>query len=329
MLGLLIEIPDPYLPGKKPRLNLGLYHNPIDDDVNSGSIARPIQQQERILTDMNKIVPARDLETLVLNAGKTLRARFNEEAARHMIEGNVRARLEQDPDFRHETVSTVPDGTHPQYVGDEAELWQKPVSRVDYLTGSQGFVQSARETDADLLVMGWDAVCAADRSTFGRTVDAVLAQLPLPVYLCRIGQEISEITHIHFVIPWEIDHHQGFYEAIYNAKQLAAECEVGIAVYTYGEHAHRYRQLFDLVEIDIKAEFKLTSSWSDLQSEFALRLQSTDFVITLAVREGEISWDDELWAFPTHYADVAAQSYALFFLREDDRKHDDQFLRTN
>ncbi|WP_161569825.1 universal stress protein [Natronorubrum bangense] len=194
---------------------------------------------------------------------------------------------------------------------------------------SAGVVQSARETDTDLLVMGWDAVCAADRSTFGRTVDAVLAQLPLPVYLCRIGQGLSEITHIHFVIPWEIDHHQGFYEAIYNAKQLAAELDVGITVYTYGEHAHRYRQLFDLVEIDIKAEFKLTSSWSDLQSEFALHLQSTDFVITLAVREGEIGWDDELWTFPTHYADVAAQSYALFFLREDDRKHDDQFLRTN
>ncbi|WP_306055358.1 hypothetical protein [Natronococcus wangiae] len=49
--------------------------------------------------------------------------------------------LEEDEHFRLETTREIPQGIHPGYTGTEAELWQKPVSRVEYLSGAQGFVQ--------------------------------------------------------------------------------------------------------------------------------------------------------------------------------------------
>lgn len=139
--GVVIEIPDPYLPGTGPKANIGFYHNPLTDDINSGIITSPVELQDDILEDTAKLVPARDLETFLLNAGRELQAELQEEAERHTIKGDINALLEEDPNFRQETVRDVPLDIHPKYGGTEAELWQKPISHVDYLAGSQGFVQ--------------------------------------------------------------------------------------------------------------------------------------------------------------------------------------------
>lgn len=140
-LGVLIEIPDTYLPRKLPKVNLGIYYNPITDELNTGIIADPISQQEQILEDVNKLVPAKDIETFVMNAARTLRTRLNQRAERHSLEGNVDAILKSDPHFNRETISEIPERIHPGYVDIDAELWQKPISQVEFLDGSQGFVQ--------------------------------------------------------------------------------------------------------------------------------------------------------------------------------------------
>ncbi|ELY39013.1 hypothetical protein [Natronorubrum tibetense] len=139
--GVVIEISDTFLPGSTPKANIGFYHNPITDDVNSGIVTTPVNQQKEILADVSKLVPARDLETFVLNTARTLRTELRKDAERHTLEGDVSSILEQDPNFRRETVRDLPQGIHPGYVGTEVELWQKPVSRIDYLDGAQGFVQ--------------------------------------------------------------------------------------------------------------------------------------------------------------------------------------------
>ncbi|WP_317176109.1 hypothetical protein [Halomontanus rarus] len=140
-LGVIIEIPDIYLPGTQPKVLLGMYHNPITDDLATGAVAKPVSQQDEILADIDKQLPARDLETFIMNAARTLQTDFRTEAERHLLDGDVTSVLEQDPHFRRETETDVPDGIHPGYSGKEAELWQKPVSRVDSLSGAQGFVQ--------------------------------------------------------------------------------------------------------------------------------------------------------------------------------------------
>lgn len=137
----MIEIPDSYLPGKEPRANIGFYYNPITGNFVSGIIMTPVNQQDHILSDVNKLVPAKDIETFVLNAARTLRTELRQEANRHLLEGDIDSLLEQDPHFRQETVRDVPPGIHPGFEGTEAELWQKPVSQVECLAGAQGFVQ--------------------------------------------------------------------------------------------------------------------------------------------------------------------------------------------
>lgn len=139
--GILVEIPDPYLPGSKARASIGFYHNPLTNEINSGVSGTPLNQQEKILEDVAKELPARDIETFVLNAVRSLREELHNDANRHVVEGKIRKYLETDEHFRKETTREIPEGIHPGYTGKEAELWQKPASHVDYLSGSAGFVQ--------------------------------------------------------------------------------------------------------------------------------------------------------------------------------------------
>lgn len=151
--GVVIEIPDPYLPGSTPKANIGFYHNPLTGDINSGIITTPLDLQDQILEDTAKLVPARDLETFILNAGRELQTELHEEAERHTLEYDVSPILEEDEHFRRETISEVPEGIHPEYTAAEAELWQKPVSRIDYLPGAQGFVQIWIPTATDEITL--------------------------------------------------------------------------------------------------------------------------------------------------------------------------------
>lgn len=190
--------------------------------------------------------------------------------------------------------------------------------------------QTAEESDDDLILMGWSP--CADRFTnearYECIVDQVLVQTRLPVYILQLKHQLSTTSHLHLIIPKKVDHHGGFYESIYNVKQLAEDIDVPVTVYVFEKNIQQYRTLFDLVEVDIFAEFVSIESWKALWSKLATQTQPTDIVISLAVREEEIGWTEELEAFPKRCSDLSTQSFALFFLREDKPEYDNRFLRT-
>lgn len=136
-----LRIPDPYLPGSKPSANVAFYKNPTDDVVNIGINTTPLQREEEILADVDRIVPASDLETFARNVINEFFDEIETEAEQHELEGNVRPLLEDDPHFRNQTTKPISRDVHPLYKGESAELWQKSISKVDVIDGSQGFVQ--------------------------------------------------------------------------------------------------------------------------------------------------------------------------------------------
>ena len=139
----LLEIPDTYLPqlGERPRVNLGICHEPGTDQVVSGISAVPRLQEQDIVKDIDKLVPDDDLEKFISRTVWLVNTQIEEKADRHTIETDIQHLLDTDPDFRFETTKPLPKGIHPAYTGTDAELWQKPASRVHYMDGSQGFLQ--------------------------------------------------------------------------------------------------------------------------------------------------------------------------------------------
>jgi hypothetical protein len=142
-IATLLELPDTYLPqlGTRPRANLGICHNPADDRIVLGVSGTPRLREQEIFEDIDKIVPDRSFEKLITHAIQTIHTRIKTEADRHTISADISDFLEQDEDFRRETTKALPEGIHPTYTDTDAELWQKPASRVEYMSGSQGFLQ--------------------------------------------------------------------------------------------------------------------------------------------------------------------------------------------
>lgn len=142
-LARVLEIPDTYKPqiGDAPRAYLSLVYEPSTDHVVSGISASPRAAEQEIFEDVGKIVPDRGIEKFIEQTVLTVNERIKANADRHLVTGEIRDELEADPDFRLETTKPLPEGIHPQFRGDEAELWQKPASKVEYMDGSQGFLQ--------------------------------------------------------------------------------------------------------------------------------------------------------------------------------------------
>lgn len=151
----VLELPDTYLPqlGERPRAVLGFYHNPDDDKIVSGMSGIPPHREGDIIEDVDKLVPDKSIEKFVSRTVRNVQERVEEEAERHTISAEVRDVLEQDDDFRHETSKPLPKGINPKYTGTEAELWQKPASHVEYMDGSQGFLQVWLPTDDDVALV--------------------------------------------------------------------------------------------------------------------------------------------------------------------------------
>lgn len=139
----VLELRDTYLPqlGELPRANFGFCHEPKDDRIVAGISGTPRSREQEIFDDINKILPDRSIEKFVSRSTWTVNEQIEADADRHTIDADVSDVLERDPDFRHETTKPLPKGIHPKYTGTEAELWQKPASRVEYMDGSQGFLQ--------------------------------------------------------------------------------------------------------------------------------------------------------------------------------------------
>ncbi|MFC4451117.1 hypothetical protein [Halorussus aquaticus] len=151
----LLELRDTYRPqvGERPRLNLGICYNPEDDRVVSGVSGIPRPHEQDIFDDAAKIVPDKNLEKFITRTVQKVHTQVEEKADRHMISADIRTVLEDDPDFSLETTKPLPKGIHPKYTEHEAELWQKPASRVEYIEGSQGFLQIWIPTDEDEITL--------------------------------------------------------------------------------------------------------------------------------------------------------------------------------
>lgn len=138
---VFLAIPDPYLPRSDPQANVAFYQNPVGEQIDIGLNATPLSQEEKILEDVDRLVPARDLKQFAQNVIYSFYNEIEEIARDHLIDGDVSSLLDDDPAFRYQTTKPLPEGIHPTYTGDDAELWQKPVSKEPAIDGSQGFVQ--------------------------------------------------------------------------------------------------------------------------------------------------------------------------------------------
>ncbi|WP_049888847.1 hypothetical protein [Natronococcus occultus] len=190
---------------------------------------------------------------------------------------------------------------------------------------TDAIVRAAPEPNTDLVVATWTAT---DGAASEGVVDGIVSRTPLPIYRFRLARSPDELARLRVVLPRHVDHHEGFYEGIYNVKQLADNLGLPITVYVFEQTVDHYRTLFDLVEIDVLAEFRSVDSWAVLESKLRTDGEPDDLLLALAVREDEIGWDPELPTVGDRFAELPPRSLGLWYLRKDEPAYDERFLRT-
>lgn len=103
-----------------------------------------------------------------------MNAEIEADADRHTITTDVSEYLDTDPDFGYETTKPLPENVHPNYTDTDAELWQKPASKVECMDGSQGFLQVWIPVDEAAVTLVSATAGEYDRET---VVDAVRKEI--------------------------------------------------------------------------------------------------------------------------------------------------------
>jgi len=211
-------------------------------------------------------------------------------------------------------------------VGNEAEIHVDTETRINHNPAS-GIVRGALETQADLIIVGWDAGRSLTQRMFGTVIDQVLAKSRLPMVVARLGHPINTTERMVVVVPHGVDRHEGFFEGVYLLKTVADRVEADVELVLVGGSAEQYERLFDLVEPELPATFTELESWGEVVPHLEESTAENDLVSVLAARRGSVGYHSELHDLPQALVDLPSHSFVVVHLREDDPEYDRQFLR--
>jgi Kef-type K+ transport system membrane component KefB len=209
--------------------------------------------------------------------------------------------------------------------GGAAEVPVASETRVNHNIAS-GIVRGSVETRADMILMGWDADHTFGRRIFGNIIDQVLDRTAVPVLVSRLGHPINTTDHLFVVVPYGIDHHEGFYEAVHIVKRLATKLGAEMTVLIADGPTTQYERLFGMVEMDVDAGFEEVA-WGDLLGTLEDRAESDDLIVALSPRRGEVGWHSELAELPNRLVELPPRSFVMIHPRHGEPEYDARFLR--
>ncbi|RQH00382.1 cation:proton antiporter [Natrarchaeobius oligotrophus] len=210
--------------------------------------------------------------------------------------------------------------------GSAAEIPIQTQTRINHNVAS-GVVQGAVEVQANQIIMGWDATRSFRHRIFGSIIDQVLRRTTLPVLVSRLGHPINTTRRIFVVVPIGADHHEGFYEAVHLVKRLASGLGAELNVVVVEGSAHQFEQLFDLVEVDVPAEFESIDAWNGLLPWLESETDDDDLIVAVSPRRGDVGWHTELEDLPARLAELPPESFIAIHPRQGEPEYDRQYLR--
>ncbi len=211
-------------------------------------------------------------------------------------------------------------------IGDEAEIPVEAETRVSRNIAS-GIVRGSIETQADLILMGWDAQRSMQDRIFGTTIDRVLTLTRLPVLIARLGHPVNTTERIHLLLPAGIEHHEGFFEALHFAKRMSDRIGAELVVVPVGITDHQFGRLFDLVQPQIEATFSPEPNWESVYQSLLVESGKDDLAVVLSPREGDVGWVPDLKRAPKRLDSLPHESFVVIHPRQGDPQYDRQYLR--
>ncbi len=211
-------------------------------------------------------------------------------------------------------------------IASAAEVPIRVESRVNHNIAS-GIAQAAREEQANLVLIGWDAKMSIQARLFGTIIDHVLDELTSPVMIARLGHPINTTTRLFLLLPRGVIHNEGYFESLYLIKRLTDSLGIDLEVLVVDSDLDPYERSFGFVDPEVPADFSGVDDWDAAIAELSERLDPDDLVAVIGARPGQVGWHDRLEQLPNQLAGLPPESFIVLFPREGDPGYDRKYLR--
>ena len=215
---------------------------------------------------------------------------------------------------------------HTEEYGAGAEVPVETRTRVDHNVGS-GIVRAALENRITTLIIGWDGAASRRQRIFGDIIDRVLTRTQQLVLVSHIRQPINTVSEVVLLLPPEIDHNNGFYEATHTVERLADRIGASIRGVAIAGNPTQFERLFEAVDPDVPATFERADDWDEVLELLRDDVGSETMVVAMSARRGTMGWHTELQTLPKSISTLTEGNFIVVYPAESDRTDDRQFLR--
>ncbi|WP_436346235.1 cation:proton antiporter [Natronorubrum sp. FCH18a] len=207
-----------------------------------------------------------------------------------------------------------------------AEVPIEEHTRVNHNIAS-GIVHSTVENRITTLVIGWDGARSRTQRVFGHTIDRVLSRTDQLALVGRVRERLNTTQRIVLVLPPEIDHNDGFSEALHTVKLISEQTGAPIRGLVVDGDPAQFERLFGLVEPDVPVEFVDLNGWDGLLATLRDDVRSDDLVVCTSARRNDLGWDPKLQTLPKSISTLTDGNFVVMYPATEERADDRQFLR--
>lgn len=173
--------------------------------------------------------------------------------------------------------------------GAAASVPVQPVTRVEHNV-AHGLLRAVRETRSSVVVMGWDALPAAERFLFGSISDQLLAERGLLLVLCRLSDPPGLARRIVVAVPPLVERETGAGAAFDLLRTLSRQAGAPLAVLAAPDQHEILRERLEPGRPAVAVSMIPLAAWDDVPAALEAHLQPDDLLVLLGSRRGSVSW---------------------------------------
>ena len=192
---------------------------------------------------------------------------------------------------------------------------------------ASGIVTSAVENRISTIVIGWDGARSRAQHVFGHVIDQVLNRTSQLTIVGRARDPINTTERVLLVLPPEIDHNDGFFEALHTVKTLASYTDASIRGLAVDGDRDRIARLSAGIEPDVPEAFVSIADWNALDTTLRDRIDDGDLVVCVSARRDDLGWHEELQTLPKRISRLTDGNFVIVYPATGERADDRRFLQ--
>lgn len=188
-------------------------------------------------------------------------------------------------------------------------------------------VISTIENRISTVVIGWDGAQSRAQRVFGHIIDQVLGRIDQLTLVGRIRKPLNTTERILLILPPQIDHNDGFYEALHTVKRLSEQTGASIHGLVIDGPPEEFEEISSMIEPEVPAEYEAVEGWKALLPRLRDNVGTGDLVVCMSARRDDVGWHGELRTLPKSISTLTEANFVIVYPSKDERADDRRFLQ--